>query len=167
MQSLAVWMGAFASEATATAKTTVRYTEEFVLTSEQAAATVDLSRTPKAKTKVRFLNLTTGKRGQLDAEEKAVTIGASGVEGDRLRFFYDIELDNESTDSVYEVTIDAAHFPGTYKIYGDTIIRNQNGHDSPFQFIIDRAKVASEVSFSMEAAGDPAVDFSYAAVKAA
>ena len=38
-----------------------------------------------------------------------------------------------------------------YKIYGDTLIRNEDGQDSPFQFVINRAKVMSEVTLTMEA----------------
>lgn len=34
-------------------------------------------------------------------------------------------------------------------------MRNQNGKDEPFQFIIDRAKVQSSVTLTLEAEGDP------------
>ena len=40
---------------------------------------------------------------------------------------------------------------------GDTVIRNKNGVDEGFQFIIPKAKIGSEVSFTMEAEGDPSV----------
>ena len=81
-------------------------------------------------------------------------------------YVYDIEVDG-STGTAYEITIDAANFPGTYKVYGDTLVKNRNGKNSPYQFIINRAKVDSNVTFTMEAEGDPSVDFSNADVKAA
>lgn len=34
-------------------------------------------------------------------------------------------------------------------------MRNENGTDEPFQFIINKAKVASEVTLTLEAEGDP------------
>jgi len=72
-----------------------------------------------------------------------------------VRVFYDEEV--ATADTAYEVTIDAANFPGTYKIVGDTVVRNRNGKDTPFQFVIPKAKMGSEVTFTMEAEGDPSV----------
>ncbi len=72
-----------------------------------------------------------------------------------VRVFYDEEV--ATADAAYEVTIDAANFPGTYKIVGDTVVRNRNGKDTPFQFVIPKAKMGSEVTFTMEAEGDPSV----------
>jgi len=72
-----------------------------------------------------------------------------------VRVFYDEEV--ATADTAYEVTIDAANFPGTYKIVGDTVVRNRNGKDIPFQFVIPKAKMGSEVTFTMEAEGDPSV----------
>ena len=34
-------------------------------------------------------------------------------------------------------------------------MRNTNGKDYPFQFVINKAKVLSEVTLTMEAEGDP------------
>ena len=40
---------------------------------------------------------------------------------------------------------------------GDTIVRNrETGEDEPFQFVIEKAKIQNEVTFTMEAEGDPA-----------
>lgn len=91
-----------------------------------------------------------------------------GVNGDRgtnavapvagdlpARVFYAESVVTEG--EAYEVTIDAANFPGTYKIVGDTVVRNRNGKDTPFQFVIPKAKMGSEVTFTMEAEGDPSV----------
>lgn len=72
-----------------------------------------------------------------------------------VRVFYNKEV--ATANAAYEVTIDAANFPGTYKIVGDTVVRNRNGKDTPFQFVIPKAKMGSEVTFTMEAEGDPSV----------
>ena len=72
-----------------------------------------------------------------------------------VRVFYEKSVTD--TGEAYEISINAANFPGTYKVIGDTVVRNRNGKDSPFQFVIPKAKMGSEVTFTMEAAGDPSV----------
>ena len=117
---------------------------------------------------VRVINLTTGVRTQITegafAKGKKITVvnEAAGVEsavtaaGDRLRIFWEEERVGGETDKgAVEVTISPDTFPGTYRIVGDTFMRNQNGKDEPFQFIIDRAKVQSSVTLTLEAEGDP------------
>lgn len=57
-----------------------------------------------------------------------------------------------------EIEISAGTFPGTYYITGDTYARSETtGKDEFFQFIIPKAKVASENTITMEAEGDPSV----------
>lgn len=52
--------------------------------------------------------------------------------------------------------IDAETFPETYKIVGETYIREQKtGKDQRYQFIIHRAQVSSDTSITLEADGDP------------
>jgi hypothetical protein len=83
-------------------------------------------------------------------ERGTATAAAEGVPSEfPVRVFYDEEV--VTADAAYEVTIDAANFPGTYKIVGDTVVRNRNGKDTPFQFVIPKAKLGSEVTFTMEA----------------
>ena len=54
------------------------------------------------------------------------------------------------------LVIDAETFPDTYKIVGETYIRNQKtGKDQRYQFIIHRANVSSDTSITLEAEGDP------------
>lgn len=56
------------------------------------------------------------------------------------------------------ITISADTFPGTYYITGDTYARNEkSGEDEFFQFIIQKAKVQSENTITLEAEGDPSV----------
>ena len=52
--------------------------------------------------------------------------------------------------------IDSNTFPETYKIVGETYIREQKtGKDQRYQFIIHRAMVSSDTSITLEAEGDP------------
>lgn len=92
-------------------------------------------------------------------ERGTATAAATGVpEAFPVRVFYEEQLDGTAAvGTAYEVTIDAANFPGTYKIVGDTVVRNRNGKDSPFQFVIPKQKLGSEVTFTMEQEGDPSV----------
>lgn len=55
-----------------------------------------------------------------------------------------------------KLTLNAEDFPGTYKIVGDTYARNRDtGRDEYFQFIIPRAKLASDQTLTLQAEGDP------------
>lgn len=56
------------------------------------------------------------------------------------------------------IEISANSFPGTYYITGDTYARSETtGEDEFFQFIIQKAKVQSENTITLEAEGDPSV----------
>ena len=120
---------------------------------------------------VRIINLTTGVRTQLTAGtidgSKPITfindkmlgedVPAVTAQGDRLRIFW-TETYNaaEDVDKAVEVTISPDTFPGTYRIVGDTFMRSQKaGKDEAFQFVIEKAKVQSEVTITLEAEGDP------------
>lgn len=74
-----------------------------------------------------------------------------------VRIFYEDLADGTAKKGAYEITINAENFPGTYKIVGDTVVRDTNNQDHPFQFVIPKAKVGAEISFAMETDGDPAV----------
>ena len=88
-----------------------------------------------------------------DEDGNAFTTGTPAA-GDR--FIGVIELDPSDLTKRNQITIDAAHFPGTYYITGDTYARNEvNGEDEFFQFIIYKAKVTAENSITLEAEGDP------------
>ena len=57
-----------------------------------------------------------------------------------------------------EITVSADSFPGTYYLTGDTYARSDvTGEDQFFQFIIQKAKVTSENTITLEAEGDPSV----------
>lgn len=55
------------------------------------------------------------------------------------------------------ITINANTFPGTYAVVGKTFARDIDGTDHVFTFYIEKAKVQSEFTLTMEAEGDPTV----------
>lgn len=129
---------------------------------------------------IRLINMTTGARTQLVVEEAGGTsISIDGTkainfinpsmlagetdntqttkQGDHVRIFWETEVSSESAaETAIEVTISPDTFPGTYKVVGDTFMRSEKtGKDEPFQFIINKAKVQSNVTITLEAEGDP------------
>ena len=73
-----------------------------------------------------------------------------------LKWTRSVAYEGESIGSIIEISADK--FPGTYKIVGDTYVRNADTHeDQRFQFIIPQAKMTSEQTITLEAEGDPAV----------
>lgn len=77
--------------------------------------------------------------------------------GDHIRIFWEDVVTSASTDeSAVEVTISPDTFPGTYRVVGDTFMRSEKtGKDEPFQFVINKAKVQSNVTITLQAEGDP------------
>lgn len=59
--------------------------------------------------------------------------------------------------SAKSIIVSGDSFPDTYYIQGDTYARSDvSGKDQFFQFIIQKAKVSSEQTITLEAEGDPA-----------
>ncbi len=131
---------------------------------------IELTPTASADHPIRLINLTTGTRTQLTTGSIDGTrsvnfknpkmIGESPVasaKGDHIRIFWEQVVTSEAaSESAIEVTISPSTFPGTYKVVGDTFMRSEKtGKDEPFQFIIGKAKVQSEVTITLEAEGDP------------
>ena len=130
---------------------------------------------------IRLINLTTGARTQIIVpaggndqalqDNSLITFvnpalinpdGESHTEtpdsaGQHIRIFWDEVLtDNTGKETAVEVTISPDTFPGTYKVVGDTFMRSEKtGKDEPFQFIINKAKVQSNVTLTLQAEGDP------------
>lgn len=119
-----------------------------------AAATTNLTKTPSSS--VRYINLTKGERGIINSTGSAIALASmtGASTGDRIKFFYDVSA---VAGQNYTVVINSNSFPGTYRVIGDTFIRNRNGEDIGYQFVIARAKIASESTITMEAEGDPTV----------
>lgn len=86
-----------------------------------------------------------------------ITSETDPVYGDHIRIFWEDEVTNATTDeSAVEVTISPDTFPGTYRVVGDTFMRSEKtGKDEPFQFVINKAKVQSNVTITLQAEGDP------------
>lgn len=141
---------------------------------------VELTPTATYDHPIRLINMTTGARTQLvvtDPAGAAITIdGTKAInfvnpsmlanetdntkltaQGDHVRIFWEeVIVSENAAETAIEVTISPDTFPGTYKIVGDTFMRSEKtGKDEPFQFIIGKAKVASEVTITLEAEGDP------------
>lgn len=55
-----------------------------------------------------------------------------------------------------QIVVDANHFPGTYRLVGETYIRSYaNGQDQRYQFEIPLCKMGANNNLTLEAAGDP------------
>ena len=77
---------------------------------------------------------------------------------DNILVYYPYKHDQSGEDQKIDVVeVSSADFPGTYRIVGDTIVRNVDGVDEPFQLVVERAKVRPGFSLTMEAEGDPSV----------
>ena len=86
-----------------------------------------------------------------------VTTATIPARGDHIRIFWEEVLDgDQDPETAVEVTISPDTFPGTYRVVGDTYMRSEKtGKDEPFQFVINKAKVQSNVTFTLQAEGDP------------
>jgi len=176
--------GAIKKSASAQDPIIVRHTEEVVCDSDGKVPLpkdhltgVTMHPVAKFGHPIRLINLTKGTRTQIVVE----TIGADdkpldgqkviafvnpaliGAEpqnseaGDHIRIFWEEVLKNDTgSETAVEVTISPDTFPGTYKVVGDTFMRSEKtGKDEPFQFIINKAKVQSNVTLTLQAEGDP------------
>lgn len=151
MESLRLMLGGAIKQASSTESVTLNLTEEGTVETAGTVPTLKDHMTDEvldAPTTYKFINLTTGVRGtEADFSTKAAA-------GDTVRFFWSVEKDGTDGDAI-EITISPNTFPGTYKIVGDTFIRDTNGKDSAYQMVIFKGKVNSEVTITMQAEGDP------------
>lgn len=151
--SLKTIMGAGIEVASASAKQTIDINEELVVDAE---GNVKLSYKPKTDTSVSYLDLEDNEYVNVTPTGGKAKVGETTDEGRAVRVFYKTEVDGTSGNAV-TITISATKFGGTYRVVGDTIVRNkETGEDEPFQFVIEKAKIQNEVTFTMEAEGDPA-----------
>ena len=185
LESLRFMLGGAIKRPKATDSVVVRHTEEVVcgangIVPKPTDHLTNVTLTPTATEghPIRLINMTTGARTQLVATgANTVTIdGTKAINfinpamqpdetdfskvtayGDHVRIFWEEVIVSESSqETAIEVTISPDTFPGTYKIVGDTFMRSEKtGKDEPFQFIIGKAKVQSEVTITLEAEGDP------------
>lgn len=77
-----------------------------------------------------------------------------------LKWTRQVKPKNGSSDGVLGNTlvISADTFPSTFKIVGETYIREQQtGRDQRYQFVIHEAQVTSDTNITLQAEGDPTV----------
>ena len=182
LESLRFMLGGAIKKPKSDAPVVVRHTEEVVcgdagVVPKPKDHLTGIELTPKATDghPIRLINMTTGARTQLvygngtaptiDGThaiqfKNPKMIGAesvTSVKGDHIRIFWEEVLqNNDGQETAIEVTISPDTFPGTYKVIGDTFMRSEKtGKDEPFQFIINKAKVQSNVTITLQAEGDP------------
>ena len=177
LESLRFMLGGAIKRPAAQTPVIVRHSEEVVAEANgivpQPKDHLDgITLTPVASVQhpIRVINLTQGVRTQLTSGSidgtSAITfknpaaLGETAkvsAAGDHIRLFWEEVITSDSgTETAIEVTISPDTFPGTYKVVGDTFMRSQDtGKDEPFQFVINKAKVLSNVTITLEAEGDP------------
>lgn len=178
LESLRFMLGGAIKRPTATESILVRHTEEVTADAEGKVPapkdhTTGLVMHPVASAEhpIKLINLTKGFRTQITsgtmADKNTITFknpaaglgeeGVAAAAGDKIRIFWDEVVTSETTtEDAVEVTISPDTFPGTYRVVGDTLIRSADtGRDEPFQFIIEKAKVQSNVTITLQAEGDP------------
>lgn len=107
--------------------------------------------------KYKAIDMTTGARYDEECI-KGETEGISAPQDDdQIRIFFEAEMKGATGTDAYEITISPSTFPGTYYFVGDTLLRSEtSGNDEPYQWILPKGKISSEITFTMEAEGDPA-----------
>lgn len=148
--SLKTMMGAGIKVASSSAKQEIDINEAILLDSTGKG---ELTYPVKDGVEVYYLDTKKGEYKSIEPSSQEVTI--EGMKNEEVRVFYKAEVDGTNGNAV-EITISASNFGGTYRIVGDTTVRNINGVDEPFQFVMEKAKITNEVTFTMEAEGDPA-----------
>ena len=124
-----------------------------------ADSTTAGTRTQIAVTEVGGADQTMGALNTIKFKNPAAGLTAETLPttGDHIRIFWEDVVTSATTDeSAVEVTISPDTFPGTYRVVGDTFMRSEKtGKDEPFQFVINKAKVQSNVTITLQAEGDP------------
>lgn len=179
LESLRFMLGGAIKQAKADEKVLVRYSEEVVCNADGTVPLPEdhitrekLHPTASKDHPIRVINLSTGARtqitsGSITGDKVIKFVNPKMLEdeqpttknGEHLRLFWEEEVGGENiTDakSAVEVTISPDTFPGTYRVVGDTFMRAEaTGKDEPFQFVINKAKVQSNVTITLQAEGDP------------
>ena len=89
-------------------------------------------------------------KGEGDKFESNEWATASVGAGEKVFITYSVKANKKT------IVISGDSFPGTYYVVGDTYARSDvDGSDQFFQFIINKAKVTSENTITLEAEGDP------------
>lgn len=87
---------------------------------------------------------------------KWATVPANAPVGSQVMAFYEYTVaDNIAS----QVTFNSSAFPATYKVVGETVLRDDSGVDRKMQFVIPKAKLQSSFSFTMDAENVATFDF--------
>lgn len=85
-----------------------------------------------------------------------LTLGSNAIAkagGKKVVVYYHFK----SADETESYLITADKFAGTYKMVGDTVVRNlKTGKDEPFQVVVPNLKWTSNLTLDLSAEGDPA-----------
>ena len=107
-----------------------------------------------AKAGITLVSLTSedGKELDKDLTKEEWSTARTELKGQKAFVTYTVKATTKT------ITISGDSFPGTYYVVGDTYARSDvDGRDQFFQFIINKAKVTSENTITLEAEGDPSV----------
>ena len=164
-EELRIMLGAKLKEATTDNKVTVRMSADFRVVEEDGTKSLvctkldgnDKAIVPsiKANTNVRYIDRVHGTRGQATSVAEVLTKNTALAANDHVMLFWEEERAGGEGNEAVELVISPDTYPGTYRVVGDALIRNKDGKDEAFQFVINKAKMLSEVTLTMQAEGDP------------
>ena len=143
-EELRIMLGAKLKEAGEGTEVTVHRSAECIYDGAALKPVKDEITLPEDQSGFKYINRTQGLRS-LD--------GAKA--NDRVIVFWEEKRAGGEGQEAVELVISPDTFPGTYKVVGDALIRNKDGKDEAFQFVINKAKMLSEVTLTMQAEGDP------------
>lgn len=86
--------------------------------------------------------------------EGALTV-AGATAGDKIALFYESEAEEGAT----LVTFSSNKFPSMYRVVGTSLVRDEDGIDHAFQFVIPRAKLQAGFTFTMDPENVSTFDF--------
>lgn len=154
MESLSTLSGNAVEEAT------VAYGREMVTVGTDGSVT--LSETPVEGTVTVFAN----NDGIIGDEVQPVSATAEKITGlnagDKVMVFYEYTAPEGSK----RIRFSADKFPGTYKVIGDTVVRDEStGRDKAMQFVIHKAQLQSNFSITLDAENVSTFDFNLNVMK--
>lgn len=113
-----------------------------------------ITETPLDATKVTVTDNETGK------EVSGATVTGLEVEGLTEGKKYSVYYDYKAPEGATTVSFESDKFPGTYRVVGDTIVRdNVTGKDRVAQFYIPKAQLQAGFTFTMDAENVSTFDF--------
>ena len=154
-QGFAILSGAGLVDAASDKPILVHTTENAVATS---ATAITLVGTPSAKGDVYAVPVAGGELSGLPIKATVAEGGTLTWAGLTKDAVYVIDYYVEKTTSASEITIEAGKFGGYYYVEASTLFRDEStGADKAAEFVIPKAKIQSNFTFTMAPSGDPSV----------